>query len=66
MGRRRAANEGSIFQRKDGRWVTQVTHYDESGRRRLRPFYSKSEKEAVKRLTAARKSVDDGLPLPAD
>ena len=62
---RRAANEGSVYQRKDGRWVAVLPFWD-GGRRRKRTFYGKTQGEAVKRLTAARKTIDDGLPLPPE
>lgn len=62
---RRAPNEGSVYQRKDGRWVAQLTYW-EGGRRRRRAFYAGTQAEARRRLTAARKAADDGLPLPSE
>ena len=62
MGHRRSNGEGSIYQRKDGRWVASVTI--DHGRRRH--FFGKTRKEAAKKLTAALKSLRDGLPLPSD
>ena len=41
--KQRGHGEGSIFQRKDGRWVAQITLED--GRRK--PLYGKTRKEAV-------------------
>lgn len=63
--RTRARNEGSIYQRKDGRWVAAVTFW-EGGRRRRRAFYTPTQEEARRRLTTAQKSHDDGLPLPLE
>jgi len=62
---KRAANEGTVYQRKDGRWVAAVTFW-EDGRRRRRAFYAGTQAEARKRLTTARKAADDGLPLPPE
>lgn len=62
----RAANEGSVYQRKsDGLWVASVTYYD-GGKRRRRSYYAPTQAAALKRLTAARKNVDEGLPLPSE
>ncbi len=43
MTRRQRHGDGSVFQRKDGRWVFQMVM--ENGRRK--PFYFKTEKEAL-------------------
>jgi len=56
----RAKGEGSVYQRKDGRWV--ATLYDETGR--LRTLYAKTEKEALGRRRAAlREGLPTGRPL---
>ncbi|MDA1061657.1 MAG: site-specific integrase [Chloroflexi bacterium] len=62
---RRARNEGSIFKRKDGRWVAQLT-YTEGGQRRRRAFYASTQAEARQKLSAARRQLDDGAPLPPE
>ncbi len=59
MAGRRANNEGSITKRADGRWVARVTL--EGGRRKY--FYAKTRQEAAKRLTAALRDRDVGLPI---
>jgi integrase len=58
-GRRRRAGEGSIYQRADGRWVAAVRLPD--GARRY--FYAKTQREAIDKLRASQRALDDGLPL---
>ena len=57
--RRRGNNEGSITQRKDGRWEARVSLSD--GSRRV--LYGKTRKAVHEKLRAALRDVDDGLPL---
>lgn len=61
MGRR-ANGEGSIYQRKDGRWAASLTL--EHGRRKH--FFGKTRHEASVKLNAALKARQDGLPIPGD
>ncbi len=61
MARRRAAGEGSIFQRQDGRWVAKLTLPDG----KVKTFYAKSQREAGERLVPARADAQRGLPLPS-
>lgn len=48
---RRGKNEGSIFQRKDGRWVGQIQigHYPD-GRRKFVTYYGKTRREVARKL----------------
>ena len=49
---RRANNEGSIFQRSDGRWGGALTiGYDENGKIIRKTIYGKSRAEVVKKLS---------------
>ena len=49
---RRANNEGSIFQRSDGRWGGALTMgYDENGKIIRKTIYGKSRAEVVKKLS---------------
>ena len=49
---RRANNEGSIFQRSDGRWGGALTMgYDENGKILRKTIYGKSRAEVVKKLS---------------
>jgi integrase len=57
---RRGAGEGSVYQRRDGRWVARVV--DTSGK--ARSLYARSYREAEQKLHAARRSVEDGLGVP--
>ena len=59
---RRGKGEGSLYQRKDGRWVAQVTTVEE-GRRVLRSYYAATREAANKRLKDAQKALDSHLPL---
>lgn len=59
---KRGNAEGSVYQRKDGRWVAAVT--DSRGGRTHR--YAKTRAEAAAKLTAALKSLQDGVPLPPE
>ncbi len=55
------ATEGSVYQRKDGRWVAQ--YHDARGK--VRYIYRKSKAEAKQALTAALKDRDDGIIPPS-
>src|SRR5689334_19503856 len=56
--RRRGNQEGSIFQRKDGRWVAQVTYRGLDGVPELVPQYFKTQAEARRALTATKSKQD--------
>jgi len=56
--RRRGNNEGSIYQRKDGRWCAQVTiGYRDDGKSIMKYAYGNSRKEAAKKLTKMTSNV---------
>ncbi len=57
---RRAAGEGSILKRADGRWSAYVTL--PSGGRRY--FYGQTQQEVLRKLTEARRVLASGLPVP--
>lgn len=59
---KRANGEGSIFKRSDGRWCATVSV--DGGRRKS--FYGQTRQEVAKKLAAALKARQDGLPLPAE
>ena len=62
MGKR-GNNEGSIYQQgSDGRWVAAVSL--PSGERRR--FYGATRAEVARKLTAALKTQQDGMPLPME
>ena len=58
MGRR-ANNEGSVFQRTDGRWAATVS----VGNGKRKSYYGKTREEVAHKLTSALKAHLDGLPL---
>jgi integrase len=58
--RRRDAGDGSLFQRKDGRWVAQLL--DPDGRRRY--LYGATRAQAKQRLLEAQAVVQTGQSLP--
>lgn len=64
--RRRGHNEGSIFQRKDGRWTATITLDAKSGKRQRRSFYGKTRAEVSKKLRAALQKQDENLPIPSE
>ncbi|HEY3924271.1 MAG TPA: tyrosine-type recombinase/integrase [Acidothermaceae bacterium] len=59
----RARGEGSLYQRSsDGKWVGAVTLDD--GRRRV--VYGDTQSQALEKLRAVRRAVEDGLPVTGD
>ena len=59
-GRRRGRGEGSIYRRKDGRWVGQ---YEVNGKRRY--VYGRTRKEVAEKLNKAIAERDAGLVFDA-
>ena len=49
MGRR-GQGEGSIYQRKDGRWVAELDLGWEAGKRKRKPIYGKTRREVQEKL----------------
>jgi len=60
MAGRRGNREGSIYQRKDGRWVGALTK--SPGKRSV--IYASTRKEIHDQITDLLKAQKDGLPLP--
>ena len=60
-GKHRGHNEGTIKQRKDGRWEAQVSTSD--GKRKS--LYGKTRKEVQAKLTDALLDVQQGVSLPS-
>jgi integrase len=56
---KRGNGEGSIYQRKDGRWVGQVTRDDAPAKY----YYGKTRDEVSTKLVKALNDQQDGLPL---
>src|SRR4051812_34809816 len=59
---KRANGEGSIHERKDGRWCASLS----IGRGKRQHFLGTSRAEVSRKLTAALKARDDGLPTITD
>jgi integrase len=64
MAKRRGNGEGSIYQRKDGRWVGQYTVQTADGPK-YRYIYGKTRKSVAERLTKAMADRDGGLVFTA-
>lgn len=56
--KRRVQGEGSIYERKDGRWAATLDLGWRDGRRVRRSLYAPTGREVVEKLKAARKAVD--------
>lgn len=63
---RRGKNEGSIYQREDGRWVSVVSDGYKNGKRRRKSIYGATRKEVQEELTRALRSQQLGLPVESD
>ena len=62
---KRGNNEGSIFQRKDGRWVGQITVGYKDGKRQFKTIYGKTRKAVAEELKKLLADQQQGLPLNA-
>ena len=63
---RRGNGEGSIYQRKDGRWVSAVHLGYRDGKRLRRRIYGATRKEVQEELTKALRSQQIGLPVESE
>lgn len=66
MSKRRGHNEGSIYQRKDGRWVGTVDLGWEDGRRLRKSVYAPTRAEVATKLTKLLNDDNEGLPATSD
>ncbi len=62
---RRGHGEGSIYQRKDGRWVGELSLGYKDGERERKQIYGKSQKEVRDKLLSARNDQKAGI-APTD
>ena len=60
--RKRGQNEGSIYQRQDGRWVAVLNLGWKDGKRDSRYFYAPTRAAVAEKLTEARGRRQRGLP----
>ncbi len=56
--RKRGNNEGSIRKRKDGRWEARFSAHGKQ-----RSIYGRTREDAIRKMRAALRSVDEGLPI---
>jgi integrase len=63
MARTRGKSEGSIFQRKDGRWCSAVDLGWENGKRKRKYLYGESRKSVADALNKALRDKAQGLPV---
>ncbi len=63
---RRGANEGTIRERKDGRWEARVLVTRPDGRRTRRSLLGRTRAAVRDKLQAALRGEASGLPLPAE
>lgn len=63
---KRGQNEGSIYQRKDGRWTAMVNLGWQNGKRVRKSYYGATRKEVQDQLTKALSALQNGLPLTSD
>lgn len=61
--RKRGQNEGSIYKRKDGRWVGVLNLGYQGGRRRRKSFYGDTRKEVQDKLIEALRAKQQNLPI---
>ena len=62
MGSRRPNGEGTISQRKDGRWVcTLMIGYTAAGKRRFKSFYGKTQAKAKKKRNEFLRLMEAGM-----
>ncbi|WP_326946657.1 site-specific integrase [Amycolatopsis sp. NBC_01307] len=64
MARRNTNGEGSIFQRKDGRWVGQVYVTTTTGLRKRKSVYGSSFTVVHEKTTALKAQTHRGIPIP--
>jgi integrase len=66
MSKRRGDGEGSVYRRKDGRWVATISVGYENGKRNRKSFYGQSEREVIAQKTSALRSLQQGVPMADD
>ncbi|MEO3752531.1 site-specific integrase [Streptomyces sp. B6B3] len=63
MGKKNANGEGSIFQRKDGRWVGEAYVLTTDGTFKRRTVYGKTWEETHEKLTKLKADSNSGVPI---
>src|ERR1044072_3917571 len=60
---KRGQGEGSIYKRKDGRWVAAVTLGYQGGKIKRKTLYGKTRKEVQDKITPILRDVQKGIPV---
>ena len=60
---KRGQNEGSIYKRKDGRWVAAVWLGYQDGKSKRRWYYGETRKDVSDKLTEGLRNVQQGIPV---
>ena len=63
---KRGQGEGSIYKRKDGRWVAVANLGYQNGKLKRKSYYGESRKEVSDKLTAALSDLKKGIPIITD
>lgn len=67
MAGKRGHDEGSIYERADGRWAASVSlGYGPDGKRQRKTVYGQTRKEVAAKLVELQKSAQSGLPPTND
>ena len=66
MAKKRGANEGTIFQRKDGRWCGILSLGWENCKRKRKSFYGPTEANVQDQMTKAKNDVRLGFPVSVE
>jgi integrase len=64
--RRRGRQEGSIYERADGRWTAAVTVGYRGGKRKRKQLYGKTRQEVQRKLTKVLNDQQNGLPIAVE
>ncbi|MDP9354013.1 MAG: site-specific integrase [Chloroflexota bacterium] len=57
-------NEGTCYQRKDGRWEAAMTIATVDGKSKRKSFYGRTKADAMRQMRAAQREHEAGLPVP--
>lgn len=66
MAKRRAHGEGSIYQRKDGRWCAEISAGIVNGKIRRKTIYGKTRKEVAEKMKIALLDQQQGINITAE
>ena len=66
MAKRRGHGEGSIYQRKDGRWTGAVDMGWRDGKRHRKTVYGKTRREVAEKVREVQRQIQQGLPVPPE